>query len=78
MDSARWKLTAGTAIAFMVTSLILTYGASRNPNSGLLRQLPAATAEQTPPAAPAAEPSTPPSGAEAPAEAPAETPPSGQ
>ncbi len=75
------KLTAGTAIAFMLTSLILTYGASRNPNSGLIRRLPATTAE-APAAAPAApaEPSAP--AAEAPAEAPetppADAPPSGQ
>jgi preprotein translocase subunit SecG len=77
------KLTAGTAIAFMVTSLILTYGASRNPNTGLLRRLPTAAAEPAPSSAPAAtdQPLTPPSGAEAPAapaEAPVETPPAGQ
>src|SRR2546426_12434066 len=75
------KLTAGTAIAFMVTSLILTYGASRNPSSALLRQLPAAASEPAPAAAgpeAAGEPTPPPAGAEAPVEAPAETPPAGQ
>src|SRR5438093_11745056 len=46
------KLTTGTAIAFMITSLILTYGASRTPASHLLEKLPAASA----PAAPAGEP----------------------
>src|SRR6185503_4165878 len=39
------KLTTGTAIAFMVTSLILTYGASRVPGSTLVDRLPAASAE---------------------------------
>jgi preprotein translocase subunit SecG len=43
------RLTTGTAIAFMITSLILTYGATRTPTSRLLNRLPAA-------AAPAAEP----------------------
>jgi preprotein translocase subunit SecG len=48
------KLTTGTAIAFMITSLILTYGATRTPTSRLLNQLPAPTAEtETVPAAPA-------------------------
>ena len=75
------KLTTATAIAFMVTSLILTYGASRNPGSRLLRQLPAAASEPAPAAAgpeAAGEPTPPPAGAEAPVEAPAETPPAGQ
>ncbi|TMA36403.1 MAG: preprotein translocase subunit SecG [Deltaproteobacteria bacterium] len=74
------KLTAGTAIAFMVTSLILTYGASRNPSSGLLRRLPSSAAEPAPATAPEAggEPSPPPA-AEAPVETPpAEAPPAGQ
>ena len=35
------KLTTGTAIAFMVMSLILTYGASRSPTSNLIERLPA-------------------------------------
>src|SRR2546426_3492299 len=48
------KLTAGTAIAFMVTSLILTYGASRNPSSALLRRLPTSAAVPAPAAAPEA------------------------
>ena len=48
------KLTTGTAIAFMLTSLILTYGASRTPVSGLLDRLPAAEAPMPPPAAPRA------------------------
>ena len=75
------KLTAGTAIAFMVTSLILTYGASRNPSSGLLRRLPTSAAEPAPAAAPEAggEPSSPPPAApEAPVEAPVGAPPAGQ
>src|SRR5437879_13613403 len=38
------KLTTGTAIAFMLTSLILTWGASRTPTSNLLERLPAAEA----------------------------------
>jgi preprotein translocase subunit SecG len=45
------RLTTGTAIAFMITSLILTYGATRTPTSRLLNQLPAAEAP-----APANEP----------------------
>jgi preprotein translocase subunit SecG len=55
------KLTTGTAIAFMLTSLILTWGASRTPTSNLLDRLPTAAeapvlppAESAPPAAPAA------------------------
>src|SRR5688572_7536715 len=42
------KLTTGTAIAFMLTSLILTWGASRTPTSNLLDRLPAPTAESEP------------------------------
>jgi preprotein translocase subunit SecG len=38
------KLTTGTAIAFMLTSLILTYGASRSPTSHLIEKLPAPAA----------------------------------
>jgi preprotein translocase subunit SecG len=45
------RLTTGTAIAFMITSLILTYGATRTPTSRLLNRLPAAEAP-----APAEEP----------------------
>src|SRR2546422_8441688 len=53
------KLTTGTAIAFMITSLVLTWGASRSPGSGLLHRLPGAEAPapapvgEPPPAAPA-------------------------
>jgi preprotein translocase subunit SecG len=62
------KLTTGTAIAFMVTSLILTWGASRTPISSLIERLPAATesapAQQTepgiPPPADSEAPATPP------------------
>ena len=74
------KLTAGTAIAFMLTSLILTYGSSRNPSSTLVHRLPApAAAPALPPSAAGGEPSSPPPAAEAPAEAPpAEAPPAGQ
>ena len=53
------RLTTGTAIAFMITSLILTWGASRPHTSTLLDKVP--TAE-----APAAAPEQ---AAEAPAEA---------
>src|SRR5688572_24596048 len=53
------KLTTGTAIAFMVTSLILTYGARVAPTSRLIERLPGPAAQQE--AAPAAS-------AEAPAE----------
>jgi len=77
------KLTTGTAIAFMVTSLVLTYSASRTPTSNLLNRLPAAEAPAAPvapePAAPAAEapavapepaapPGEPPAGEEPPTE----------
>jgi len=74
------KLTTATALAFMATSLILTYGASRNPSSGLLRSLPTTAAEPAPAPAPEAggEP-TPPPAAQVPAEAPPpEAPPAGQ
>ena len=59
------KLTTGTAILFMVTSLILTYGSTRLPSSRLLEHLPAPAAEsETVPApqaqAPAAQPEQPP------------------
>jgi preprotein translocase subunit SecG len=47
------KLTTGTAIAFMLTSLILTWATGRSPSSGLLERLPAPAAE-TQPAPPAA------------------------
>src|SRR5881397_3931309 len=50
------KLTTGTAIAFMITSLILTYGATRTPTSRLLNRLPAPAAEtETVPVAPGPE-----------------------
>ena len=73
------KLTTGTAIAFMLTSLILTWGASRTPTSNLLERLPAAEAPTMPPAegeAPAAHAEAPvdvvpESGTEAPAGEPA-------
>ena len=47
------RLTTGTAIAFMITSLILTYGATRTPTSRLLNRLPVSEA---PAPAPANEP----------------------
>ena len=74
------KLTAGTAIAFMLTSLILTYHSSSNPSSALVHRLPAPVGQPAPPPAPGAagEPSPPPPAAEAPAEAPPESPPAGQ
>jgi preprotein translocase subunit SecG len=54
------KLTTGTAIVFMLTSLILTWGASRSSTSNLLGRLPATES------APAAAPAIPEPGAEAP------------
>jgi len=51
------KLTTGTAIAFMLTSLILTWGASRTPVSNLLDRLPAATEAPSLPPAEGAVPS---------------------
>src|SRR5207244_11862966 len=52
------KLTTATAIAFMLTSLILTWGANRSPSSNLLDRLPAAQAPAAP--APSEAPATPP------------------
>jgi preprotein translocase subunit SecG len=52
------KLTTGTAIAFMLTSLILTWGANRSPSSNLLDRLPAAQAPAA--SAPSEAPATPP------------------
>ena len=60
------KLTTGTAIAFMLTSLILTWGASRTPTSNLLDRLPAAAEA---PALPPAEGQAPAANAQAPVEA---------
>ena len=51
------KLTTGTAVAFMVTSLILSYGQSRAPGSKLLDRIPAegsAPVAATPPSPPPA------------------------
>jgi preprotein translocase subunit SecG len=57
------KLTTGTAITFMITSLVLSYGARRSPNESLFDQLPAAEAPAAPDAAadaaPAGEPTAP-------------------
>ena len=50
------RLTTGTAIAFMITSLILTYGASRTPTSRLLNRLPTAQAPAQEPTANAGAP----------------------
>ena len=63
------KLTTGTAIAFMLTSLILTWGANRSPSSNLLDQLPAAQAPAVP--APSEAPATPPANPAPAGEAPA-------
>ena len=71
------KLTTGTAIAFMITSLILSYGQNRATSSSLLDRLPAeapAAAPATPsapPAPPAAPSDSAPPAAPAPADAPA-------
>ena len=60
------KLTTGTAITFMVTSLILTYySANRTPTSNLLNRMPAAEAPSAP--TPAPEAGAPPAGAPEPA-----------
>jgi len=77
------KLTTGTAIAFMLTSLILTWGASRTPGSSLLNRLPAPAAEPAPSPSAEAEPPAadagapvdvvPEAGGEAPASEPAPT-----
>ncbi len=69
------KLTTGTAIAFMITSLILTYGAIQAPTSNLFEKLPPPVEERQAPAIPGApladgdqaapeEPAVPPLGAE--------------
>ena len=75
------KLTTGTAITFMLTSLILTYSASRTPTSNLLNRLPAAAEAPAQPAplanTPAAEPSAPAAEPSAPAGAPDAAPPTG-
>jgi preprotein translocase subunit SecG len=73
------KLTTATAIAFMLTSLFLTYGQSRSNASNLLRRLPAAAVPAAPvPAAPeAAGDATPPPAQPPAAEAPA-APPAGE
>ena len=60
------KLTTGTAIAFMLTSLILTWGASRTPTSNLLDRLPAAAEA---PVLPPAEGQIPAANAQLPVEA---------
>jgi len=69
------KLTTGTAIAFMLTSLILSYAHNRGQGSTLLDRIPTESAPALPrPATPPAPAQTPPSpnpGAAAPA-APAE------
>ena len=83
------KLTTGTAIAFMITSLILSYAHNRTSGGGLLNRIPAdasapaAPALPTTPPAPNAAAPTPNAATPAPAEtskadapaAPAETPP---
>jgi preprotein translocase subunit SecG len=72
------KLTTGMAIAFMATSLILTYGASRSATANLLNRLPVPAAETEPvppaPAVPAEGEATPSAPA---AEAPVESAPAG-
>ena len=63
------RLTTGTAIAFMITSLILTWGASRTPTSRLLNQIPAAA----PAPEPTADAGAPTAGADGQGTAPEET-----
>jgi preprotein translocase subunit SecG len=45
------KLTTGTAVAFMITSLILSYGQNRAPSSTLLDRIPEQSAPADVPAA---------------------------
>jgi preprotein translocase subunit SecG len=42
------KLTTGTAVAFMITSLILSYGQNRAPSSTLLDRIPEQSAPDVP------------------------------
>ena len=71
------KLTTGTAIAFMITSLILSYGQNHASSSSLLDRLPveapaaAPATPSAPPAPPAAPTDSAPPAAPAPADAPA-------
>jgi preprotein translocase subunit SecG len=65
------KLTTGTAVAFMITSLILSYGQNHTSRSGLLDRIPASSGASAPAAAPAqpqapAAPATPAPAAPAP------------
>src|SRR5438132_14242441 len=46
------KLTTGTAVAFMITSLILSYGQNHTSGSGLLNRIPADSGASAPAAAP--------------------------
>jgi preprotein translocase subunit SecG len=62
------RLTTATAIIFMATSLILTYGQTPSSHSRLLEKLPPPAAEAPAPEAPASE--APAADAGAPAEAP--------
>jgi len=69
------RLTTATAIVFMLTSLILTYGQTPSSRSRLLQRLPPpssepAAPEAPAPGAPAADTSAPAADAGAPAEAP--------
>jgi preprotein translocase subunit SecG len=54
------RLTTGAAIAFMVTSLILTYGASRRGTSSIFDRLPAPAAPTEPAPSPEAQGGLPP------------------
>jgi preprotein translocase subunit SecG len=63
------RLTTATAVVFMLTSLILTYGQTPSTRSRLLQRLPPPSSEQTIPEAPPA-PGAPAADAGAPAEAP--------
>ena|SRR5947207_7746451 len=47
------KLTTGTAVAFMITSLILSYGQNHTSRSGLLDRIPGSSGASAPAAAPA-------------------------
>jgi preprotein translocase subunit SecG len=71
------KLTTGTAIAFMLTSLILSYGQNRAPTSTLLDRIPEQNVPVNPPPVGGPPPVSAPSPDAAPAPAP-EAPPAGQ
>ena len=61
------KLTTGTAVAFMITSLILSYGQNHATGSGLMNRIPTESAAPAPAAPPVQTPVAPVPPAPAPA-----------